>query len=213
MITRLISENDLSPHAFAKRTGVNHVTVNKILQGVTTEVQLKTKGRIERAFGIKIDTTDPNNLIVTKAPVSKLINDITNELIERPALYGNYVLGTVSSGRSIISSESQETVEELNYPADTHFWYIMDKQQGDCLFPFLSENDKILVDRSYPQRLVKESDLVFVQYSGKATVRFFSRSESDANMLVFYCPNSISPPLVLHRENCVYYKIVLIKKI
>lgn len=218
LIRHLMSENDLSAYAFSRRTGMSHVTITKILTGVTGEVQQKTKGRIERAFGLVIDDSDPANLILSKAPPGRSITEMTNDIVEKYGTYprklsGNYVLGTVTAGRGEVLDYENTFIEDMDYPNDSCFWYVIDKQNGDSMYPFLVENDKILVDRSYPRKLIKETDLVMVQYAGKGTVKFFSRSEDDANILVFYSSNGNVPPLILRKENCEYFKVVLVKKI
>lgn len=216
LIVQLMSENDLSAYAFSRRTGMNHVTILKILNGKTEVIQNKTKGRIERAFNIKIDDSDPSNLIVTALSYnhSRSIADMTNEIIEKYSpVRGNYVLGTVTAGRGAVLNYENEQIEELDYPVDTCFWYVIDKHNGDSMYPFLVENDRVLVDRAFPTKMIKETDLVLVQYAGKGSIKFFSRSEDDANILVFYSSNGAVAPLILKKENCEYFKVVLIKKL
>lgn len=218
LINSLISENLLSVNAFARRCHLHHTTVLNLMSEKTSTVQLRTKMSIEQGFGITIDDSDPQNLIVVKAPNSESrISTMVNNIIEKYGggahPKGNYVLGTVTAGRGQVLDYETEMIEELDYPVDTCFWYVIDKHNGDSMYPFLVEGDKILVDRSYPSRKVKDTDLVLVQYSGKGSVKFFSRSEEDANVLVFYSSNGNVPPLVLRKENCEYFKVVLIKKI
>ncbi len=214
LIRRLLVEHDLSIHGFSKRTGMNHVTVKKIMNGVTEVIQQKTKSRIERAFQIAIDDRDPDNLIVTANPnINKSITELTDNLIERYSPRGNYVLGTVTAGTGVGVAFEQKMIESLEYPVDSCFWYVIDKHNGDSMYPLLVENDKVLVDRAFPQKRIKETDVVLVEYSGRGAIKFFSRSEDDANILVFYSANGVVPHLILRRDNCEYFKVVLIKKI
>ncbi len=217
LINDLLNERDFSIYAFSKFVGLNHVTIINILNGKTSEVHLKTKNKLEKAFHIKIDDTDPDNLIVTKS-----ITQMTDELIGKygqtknnsaPAVGGNYVLGTVTAGRGTVLDFENEQIDVVNYPVDTCFWYVIDKHNGDSMYPLLVENDRILVDRAYPKKLIKETDLVMVVYQGGGAVKFFSRSEDDANILVFYSSNGSVAPLILRKENCEYFKVVLIKKL
>lgn len=214
LIKRLLVEHDLSIHGFSKRTGMNHVTVQKIMNGVTEEIQQKTKHRIERAFQISINDDDPENLTVTANPqIAKSITELTENLIEKYSPQGNYILGTVTAGTGTVLDFEQKMVEQLEYPVDTCFWYVIDKQNGDSMYPLLVESDKVLVDRAFPQKRIKETDMVLVEYSGRGAIKFFSRSEHDANILVFYSANGAVPPLILRKEDCEYFKVVLIKKI
>lgn len=212
LIGRLISDNMLSVNAFAKKCYLHHTTVLNLLSDKNSTMQLRTKNNIEKAFNIKVDDSDPENLIVTS-----LATGVGNGLVvgydSDSNGKGNYLLGTVTAGRGDVLNFDEAILEKLEYSIDTCFWYVIDKQNGDSMYPFLVENDKILVDRTYPRKLIKETDMVLVQFSGKGAVKFFSRSEDDANMLVFYSSNGAVAPMILRKENCEYFKVVLIKKV
>jgi hypothetical protein len=215
LVGSLISENMLSINAFAKKCYLHHTTVLNLMSDKTSSVQLRTKTNIEKAFGILIDDTDPNNLIVTQTDFQqKRISNMVNEIIEKYSpVRGNYVLGTVTAGRGNVLDYENKEIEEIDYPVDSCFWYVIDKHNGDSMYPFLVENDRVLVDRAFPTKMIKETDLVLVQYAGKGAIKFFSRSEDDANILVFYSSNGSVAPLILRKEKCEYFKVVLIKKL
>jgi hypothetical protein len=214
LINSLISDNMLSINAFAKKCYLHHTTVLNLLSDKTSAVQLRTKSNIEKAFRIKIDDSDPNNLIVTASPSSRSIVDMTNELIERRSpVRGNYILGTVTAGRGAVVNYETAQVNVLDYPSESCFWFNLDKQNGDSMYPMLTENDRVLVDMQFPRKQIKEYDIVMVVYQDRGSIKFFSRSDDDANILIFYSSNNLVAPIILRKENCEYFKVVLIQKI
>lgn len=191
----------------ANKIGVDRVTIWQIRNGKKQYIQQNTKGKFEKAFSIRINDDDPENLLITYGEKAPSLKEVKN-------LRGNYLLGAVSAGRAQLLDYEDKTIEEIDYPIDSCFWYTIDKQNGDSMYPLLCENDKVLIDRSLSKRLINEMDIVVVFWGNSyAAVKLFGRSETDANILVFHSANIMVPPIILHKDKCEYFKVVLIKKV
>lgn len=187
--------------------GIDAVSIWRLKNGKGRKLQQGTKAKFELAFNIRINDDDPENLLINLSSEPSFNNETKN-------LRGNYLLGAVSAGRAQLLDYEDKTIEEIDYPIDSCFWYTIDKQNGDSMYPLLCENDKVLIDRSLSKRLINEMDIVVVFWGNSyAAVKLFGRSETDANILVFHSANIMVPPIILHKDKCEYFKVVLIKKV
>lgn len=187
--------------------GIDAVSIWRLKNGKGRKLQQSTKAKFESAFKIRINDDDPENLLITYGEEASYKSETRN-------LRGNYLIGAVSAGRAQLLDYEDKAIEEIDYPIDSCFWYTIDKQNGDSMYPLLCENDKVLIDRNLSKRLIKEMDIVVVFWGNSyAAVKLFGRSETDANILVFHSANIMVPPIILHKDKCEYFKVVLIKKV
>ncbi|MCA0388524.1 MAG: S24 family peptidase [Bacteroidetes bacterium] len=197
----------------ANKIGVDRVTIWQIRNGKKQYIQQNTKGKFEKAFSIRINDDDFENLQIIQRTDLPSNHELTSTK-SRIEVRGNYLLGAVSAGRAQLLDYEDKAIEDIDYPIDTCFWYSIDKQNGDSMYPLLCENDKVLIDRNLSKRSIKEMDIVVVFWGNSyAAVKLFGRSETDANILVFHSANIMVPPIILHKDKCEYFKVVLIKKV
>jgi len=158
-LNHLFLEFRYNTSKFEKDFGISNVALGKILKGVTQKPNVLTISKIEKAFNIKIDDRDPNNITYTtlsKSPVPNTGVEFENQMqtFEYPVLSEVY-----AGDPKRIEVEYNDFYEPFTYKRKDHKCFAL-MVNGDSMETTLRHGDIVLVDMDL---LPLDGDLVVVK--------------------------------------------------
>lgn len=182
---------ELNPNSFSDKFGGSDVTYRNILSGKTDNVSYKIKARIEEAFKITINDTDPNNITYVKkgdesiakelrrqSGTNNITNtpgmpsmDVINSAGERTAsLYTYNVVSRITTGGTMLYEEADVIgTKFFRYHDKTGMCFCV-TVEDEAMMPKIAPGDFALIDPSID---CTSGDTVCAVIKGRYFIRKF----------------------------------------
>ena len=144
-LAHLFVEFRYNTSKFEKEFGISNVALGKILKGTTQKPNVQTISIIEKAFNIKIDDSNPNNITYTN--LSNPAGGKTElEFDDKIQVFDYPVLSEVYAGDpKHVEVELNDISEQFTYRRREHKCFAL-KVNGDSMETTLRSGDIVLVD-------------------------------------------------------------------
>lgn len=194
LIRHLFVEYNYNTLKFEQDYGITNVSIGKIINNRTVKPRPSTISAIEKAFNIKIDYSDPDNITYTKVEEKPKAD---NKIIERTYR----VVGEIGAGVLEVDELFQDEYVTVTFdPSNNQLFRI--KSEKYSMAPTVMPGDMIVIDLAAKP---KPGDMVVIGWreNGKAHGALKILNTVRDDFLAFTSINPAEPLLIVPRKELI----------